>query len=113
MSRCVSASSSAARRRPAALADLKKLVPKSDTVQASPRLAAHFVDYERVYPLHVHPEPLPQWIIVDGNDKFAGESAMRDMHAYVMRVVNDRLYVMVVNEGGIMVLRRDESVPGP
>ncbi len=97
--------------RPVATADLQALIPRGDTVQATPRLAAHFVDYERVYPLHLQPDPPPEWIVVDGNDNFAGESAMRDMHAHLGRLINARRYTIVWQRDAVTVLRRVSPNP--
>ncbi|MCC7292764.1 MAG: DUF2079 domain-containing protein [Phycisphaerales bacterium] len=50
--------------------ELHRRIPIDDDVQASARLAAHFVRQNYIYPLQADPAHPPEWILVDEEEDF-------------------------------------------
>ncbi len=50
--------------------ELHQRIPIDDDVQASARLAAHFVRQNHIYPLQAEPVESPDWILVDEEENF-------------------------------------------
>lgn len=50
--------------------ELHRRIPVDDDVQASARLAAHFVRQHHIYPLQAEPVESPEWILVDEEENF-------------------------------------------
>ena len=85
---------------------LNRMIPKQDTVQATPRLAAHFWDRDRVYPLHVEAPNGPDWIVVDLDDHFAAPSNGHQPREFLNHTVAAGRYDLAFQDASVYVLRR-------
>ena len=92
-----------------AVEHIEAMVPPQATVQASPRLAAHFIDRRRVYPLERGLEPQPEWIIVDVQESFIGSMTTREMFEYAQQVEADPDYQLTWRWESIFVFTRIDA----
>ncbi|MHC5110648.1 MAG: DUF2079 domain-containing protein [Planctomycetota bacterium] len=92
--------------RPDLIAAIKERIPEVESVQASPRLAAHFVNQSRVLPWHVQSEAPPTWMVFDLSDNFAGQESRQAMTDLARNAVRSGEYVIVMSNGPLQVLRR-------
>ncbi len=84
---------------------LDAMIDPGDTVQATARLAAHFYNRERVYPMHATPADLPDWILVDVDDAFTGSESRASAVEYLSLISTSERYGVALQREGITVFR--------
>lgn len=84
---------------------LCELIPNSDDVQATPRLAAHFYSHDHVYPLHRVPDSPPKWIILDVNDSFLDADTRRQVVERRDQLSLDPRYRLALRHEGVAVFQ--------
>ena len=92
-------------------AKLHEMIPESDTVMATARLAAHFVRQDRIYPPHKQPDVPPDWILLDPQDSFADEQARTEIIAQIDGLMTDRAYTFVGRLGSVHVFAHQNRKP--
>jgi len=85
---------------------LHAMIPQSDTVQATPRLACHFYSQDRVYPVHATTLEPPDWILIDSQDTFSGPDDRARITALADALITHHSYAPVLHEGSVRVFRR-------
>jgi uncharacterized membrane protein len=88
------------------MAQLQSLVPRQATLQATARLAAHFVDRTRVYPLHRKPPAPADWIVVDVRESWTGPETGRMVQELLNQALHSGDYEEVWSQGSVVALRR-------
>jgi uncharacterized membrane protein len=96
-------------RESALIARLHALIPKSDTVQASARLAAHFIDQDRIYPLHRQGAPPPRWVLIDLNESFTGPEDRPKLEQLAQQLCSDGQHDLLQQLDSILVFRRKDA----
>jgi uncharacterized membrane protein len=80
-------------------------IPKGSTVQATARLAAHFYDRERVYPIHVKPPSPPDWILIDINESFTGPESRDTVLEFMNSTAASDSYELAFQDASVYLYR--------
>lgn len=85
---------------------LHEMIPRTDTVQATARLAAHFVEQARVYPLHDQPPVAPDWIVLDSLESFTDPENRGKAEESARRAYESGQYELALQAHSILVFRK-------
>lgn len=95
-----------ARGQPAVVDRLHQMIPRTATVQATARLAAHFVEQDRVYPLGVRPPVPPNWIVLDLRESFTDPETRDQAEELAQRAYRSGEYELALQANSILVFRK-------
>ncbi len=85
---------------------LHEMIPESDSVQATPRLACHFYNQQHVYPLHVEPPQPPGWVVIDTQDTFVSPDDRATLERLRDVLLSNDSYDLVLHDGSVHVFRQ-------